>query len=141
VTRLLLVWVHVVAAALWLGGLLQAVHLLVPALARGERGLLAVLLRGRAVTWAAFTVLLATGLANLQHVGLTRWLALKVLLALGALSVAAHRDFALLPAARAALGRGVEPAAALRRVRLFDRVLAVLGLAIVFLAAGVARGR
>ena len=140
-TRLLLVWVHVVAATLWVGGLLQTVHLLGPALARGEKSLLDLYLRGRAVTWSAYTILVVTGLYNATHTGLTRWLALKVLLVLGMLSVAAHRDFALLPRARAAVGQGHTPALALRSVWRFDRLLVILALAVLFLAVGVARGR
>jgi hypothetical protein len=142
VSRLLLVWVHVTAAAVWVGGTLQAGHLLAPALARGEGAALGLLLRWRAVSWGALAVLALTGIEQLRRVGLeSRWLALKILLVLGLLAVAAHRDFALLPRARRAIEAGGAPGPALRAVRWFDRGLALLALAVLLLAVGVARGR
>ena len=141
-TRLVVVWVHVVAAAAWVGGLLHASHLVVPGLARGERSYLALLTRGRLVSWLALALLLASGLGNLSWVGIqSPWLMLKILLALALLALAAHRDFALVPGACRAIEGGTEPAAALRGLRAFDHGLLLLALGILFLAVGVARGR
>lgn len=141
-TRLVVLWLHVLAAAAWLGGLLFASHLIVPALARGERAYLALLTRARLIAWVALGLLVATGLENLRQVGLERpWVMAKVLVVMALLALAAHRDFALLPRAAAAIARGGTPEAALGGLRWLDRILVLLGAAAVFLGIGIARGR
>lgn len=141
-TRIIFVWLHVLAAAVWLGGLLFASHLVVPALARGERASLALLMRARVIGWAALGLLVVTGLENLRQVALDRpWVIAKVLLALVLLALAAHRDFALLPRAARAIAEGRPPDAALGGLRWLDRILVLLGAAAVFLGVGIARGR
>lgn len=140
--RLFVVWLHVVAAAVWVGGLLHMSHLVGPAAARGERESLSLLARGRAVAWAAWVLLVVTGLENLRRMGLASpWLAAKLVAVLALLALGAHRDFALLPRAIGAVEGGAEPAAALSGVRALDRAQLLLALAILFLAVGVARGR
>jgi hypothetical protein len=140
--RLVVVWLHIVAAAAWIGGLLHASHLLAPAAARGGRESLALLARGRAMTWGALAILVLTGLENLRAVGLgSPWLAAKLMVAIALLALAAHRDFAALPRAIQAVAGGALPAGALRSVRVLDRLQLLLALAAVFLAVGVARGR
>jgi uncharacterized membrane protein len=142
VLRLFVVWLHVVAAAVWVGGLLHMSHLVGPAAARGERESLSLLARGRAVAWAAWVLLVVTGLENLRRMGLASpWLAAKLVAVLALLALGAHRDFALLPRAIGAVEGGAEPAAALSGVRALDRAQLLLALAILFLAVGVARGR
>jgi putative copper export protein len=117
---LAVVWLHVVAAAAWFGGLLYTSHLVLPAISRGSRDGVALLVRGRIVAWTALALLLVTGLDNLRRVPMaTPWLAAKLLIVLGLLA----------------------PAAALRGVRALDRVLLLLALGTLFLAVGVARGR
>ena len=67
----LLLWVHVIAACVWIGG--QAtVALLIPLL-RGQ-GALARLAgqRYQMVAWPAYAILVITGLANVSNAGL-RW--------------------------------------------------------------------
>lgn len=144
-TGLVVVWLHVTAATVWVGTLLGVGHLIVPALARGGRAtepVLDLLVRGRRLSWTAFAVVVVTGFENLRRFGLTSgWLALKLLLVLALFAVAAHRDFALVPRARAAIAAGTPPAAALAGVRWLDRLLALGALAVLFLAVGVARGR
>lgn len=141
-TRLVVVWLHVVGAAAWIGGLLYASHLVAPAAARGGQESLRLLARGRAVAWGAWALLVVTGLENLRRVGLSSpWLAAKLMAVIALLALAAHRDFAVLPRAVQAVERGDEPAAALSGVRALDRVVLLLGLAVLFLAVGVARGR
>ena len=140
--RLVVVWVHVVAAAAWVGGVLYASHLVVPAVVRGARDALPLLARGRAVAWTALAILVVTGLENLRRVPLVSpWLAAKLVVALALLALAAHRDFAVLPRAVRAIEEGAEPAAALSGVRALDRVVVLLALAVLFFAVGVARGR
>jgi len=139
---LVVVWLHVVAASVWVGGLLYGSHLVVPALARGELAALALLRRGRRIAWGALVLLVLSGLDNLRSVGLgSRWLALKLVLVLFLLMAAAHRDFALLPRAARAVDAGRNPGAVLGALRWFDRILVALALAVLLLAVGVARGR
>lgn len=139
--RLAVVWIHVMAAAAWLGGLIHASHIVAPAAARGGRDGLRLLERGRIVAWPALALLLLTGIENLRQVAITPWLAGKLLLVIAIVSLAAHRDFALLPKAVAAVDGGAEAGAALRGVRVADRTLLLLAAVVVFLAVGVARGR
>jgi uncharacterized membrane protein len=142
VLRLVVVWLHVAAAAAWVGGVLYASHLVVPAAARGGRDSLSLLARGRAVAWAAWAVLVVTGLENLRRVSLVSpWLVTKLVVVIALLAVAAHRDFAMVPRALRAIDVGAEPTAALSGVRALDRVLLVFALSVLFLAVGVARGR
>lgn len=141
-TALVVVWLHVVAAAAWVGGLLYTSHLIAPAAARGGRESLGLLARGRAIAWGALAILVLTGLENLRRVGLeSPWLAAKLVAVIALLALAAHRDFAALPRAVRAVREGAEPGAALSGVRALDRVLLLLALGTLFLAVGVARGR
>jgi len=142
VLRLIVVWLHVVAAATWVGGVLYAGHLVMPAAARGGRDGLSLLARGRAVAWAALAILIVTGLENLRRMSpVSPWLAAKLVIVLALLALAAHRDFAVLPRAIRAITEGAEPARTLAGARALDRVLLVLALVVLFLAVGVARGR
>jgi putative copper export protein len=142
VLRLVVVWLHVVAAVAWVGGVLYSSHLVLPAVARGARDGLALLVRGRVVAWAALAILVVTGLENLRRVpAVTPWLAAKLLVVLPVLALAAHRDFAMLPRAVRDVETGAKPAAALRSVRLVDRIVLLLALVVLFLAVGIARGR
>lgn len=139
---LVVVWLHVVAATVWVGGLLHASHVVAPAAARGSRDALGTLAAGRVVSWAAAGLLVLTGIENLRRVGLeSAWLAGKLLVVLALVPIAAHRDFALLPRAVRAVEGGTAPAVALRGVRVLDRAIVVLSLLVLFLAVGVARGR
>ena len=140
--RLVVVWLHVVGAVAWVGGLLYAGHLVVPAASRGARDALALLRRGRVVSWAAVALVIVTGLENLRSMTvITPWLAGKLLTVIALLAFAAHRDFALLPRAIQAIERGGEPGGALSGVRMLDRVVLMLALVVLFLAVGIARGR
>jgi hypothetical protein len=137
-----IVWLHVIAAAVWVGGLVYASHVVGPAAARGGRDAVHLLARGRAVVWGAWALLIVTGLENLRGMGLASpWLAAKLVGVIALLALAAHRDFALLPRAIRAVEGGADAGPALSGVRAFDRVLLVLSLAVLFLAVGVARGR
>jgi putative copper resistance protein D len=142
VFRLIIIWIHVVAATAWVGGVLYAGHLVVPAAGRGARDALALLSRGRIVAWGALGLLVVTGLLNLRGMAVIGpWLMAKIVIVLVVLAVAAHRDFAVLPRAIRAVGDGTRPSAALAGVRAFDRVLLLLALVVLFFAVGVARGR
>ncbi len=91
----------------WVGGLLYAGHLVVPAASRGAREALALLRRGRVVSWAAVALVIVTGVENLRSMAvITPWLVGKLLTVIGVLALAAHRDFGLLPRAIQAIERG-----------------------------------
>jgi len=142
VARLAVVWLHVLAAAVWVGGLLYATHLVIPALARGERAYLGLLGRARMSAWAALGLLIVTGLDNLRQVRFdSPWLMGKLLLVIVLLALAAHRDFALVPRATRTIEQGGAPATALSGLRWLDRVLLVLAIAVIFLGVGIGRGR
>lgn len=137
-----MVWLHVLAAAVWVGGLFYASHLVVPALARGERADLALLRRARASAWAAVALLVLTGLENLRHARWdSGWLVAKLALVLVLLALAAHRDFALVPQASRDVEQGVAPDRALAGLRWLDRGLLLVAAAVLLLGVGVARGR
>jgi putative copper export protein len=139
--RLWVVWLHLVAATAWVGGLLVGAHLLLPTAARGAPEALRLLQRARLLAWPAVGILLLTGIENLRRSGLGPWLAAKIVLVIALVALAAHRDFALLPRAVRAVNGGLAPAAALRSLRVVDGMVAVLALAVLFAAVGVARGR
>jgi putative copper export protein len=142
VERIIVVWLHVLAAAVWVGGLLYTSHLVVPALVRGERAYLGLLGRARLAAWAALGLLVVTGLDNLRHVRLdSPWLIAKVLLVMVLFALAAHRDFALVPRATREIAEGVAPPLALSGVRWLDRLLIILAAVVLFLGVGIARGR
>jgi putative copper export protein len=68
--RALVLWVHVLAACIWIGGQL-AVAVLMPAL-RGAGGLAAVAgRRFQRIAWPAFLILLITGVVNARNAGIT----------------------------------------------------------------------
>jgi copper resistance protein D len=142
VLRLVIVWLHVTAAAVWVGGLVYASHVVAPSAARGGRESLRLLARGRAVIWTAWALLALTGVENLRRIGLNSpWLAAKLVVVIALLALAAHRDFAVVPRAIQAVEGGADAAPALSGLRAFDRVLLLLSLGVLFLAVGVARGR
>ncbi|MGH7322383.1 MAG: hypothetical protein ACRELA_22545 [Candidatus Rokuibacteriota bacterium] len=141
-TRIVVVWLHVLAAAVWVGGLLYGSHLVVPGIARGERSYAALLTRARPIAWVALVLLIATGLENLRHARLdSSWLIAKVLLVLVLVPLAAHRDFALLPRATRAIAAGQAAGPALGAIRWIDRILVFAAVAVLFLGVGLARGR
>jgi uncharacterized membrane protein len=142
VEPIVVVSLHVLAVVVWLGGLVYASHLVIPALLRGERACLALLGRARVVAWGALALGVVTGLDNLRRVGLgSPWLAAKLAAVVLLLALAAHRDFAVVPRATREIERGVNPALALAALRWLDRVVLLLGAAVLFLGVGIARGR
>jgi putative copper export protein len=142
VSRIVVVWLHVLAAAVWVGGLVSTTHLVIPALARGDRACLPLLGRARMAAWAALGLLVVSGLENLRHVRLdSPWVLAKLSLVVILLALAAHRDFALVPRATRDIARGAAPVGALAGVRWLDRVLLLLAVVVLFLGVGVARGR
>lgn len=147
-----ILWLHLLAAAIWLGGLLYEGHVLAPLMVRGAVApatFREAHRRGRRVTWSAIALLLLTGLYNLSNLGVPigvlferasgPLLAAKLFFALLVLTLAAHRDFKLMPAVLAAREAGEGPGAAGAFLRWLDRVIVLLVVAILFLGIAVSR--
>ncbi len=160
---LLSVWLHVIAATIWLGGMAFLVLVVVPWLRRGDRAQGAVLLREtgrrfRDVGWTCFAVLAATGTFNAYVRGVrissftdVRFLrsafggalALKIALFAIVLLVSAYHDFSLGPRATTAIAADAQGAQAERLRRSagrLGRLNALLALALYGAAVVVVRG-
>lgn len=155
---LISVWLHVLAATIWIGGMLFLVLVVVPWLRRGGRTDAAHFLREtgerfRNVGWTCFAVLLFTGIFNLwmrgvrlSDFGRAEWLSssfgktvlVKLAAFCGVLLVSAVHDFIVGPRATAAIAADPRsPHARLQRKRasMLGRLNVVL--ALVILGAGV----
>lgn len=109
----LVLWLHVLAACVWIGGQLT-IALLIPMLRSQPALLSAAARRYQVAAWAAFAVLVITGIANVRNAGISwtqldataagRTLEVKLLFVL--LSGAAAAVHAFVVAPRAASSRG-----------------------------------
>lgn len=158
------VWVHVLAATLWVGGMAFLVLVVVPLLRAPESRATAAKfihtsgLRFRSVGWICFAIFIATGSFNMWVRGL-RWadffngsyrenpiartLAMKLVLVAVVLCVSAVHDFWIGPRATELWQSAPDSAEATRfrkRAAMLGRVNALLALAIVFLAVALVRG-
>jgi uncharacterized membrane protein len=155
------VWLHVIAATAWLGGMLFLSVVLVPALSgHPQRGALILVAarRFRSVGWISLGVLLATGLVNLHHRGLLSaelfdaafvtssygsTVALKLLFVALTLLLSATHDFCVGPKAAAAM-RAAPDAVSTQRLRktasYMGRLNLLLALIIVAFAVTLVRG-
>jgi len=157
VLRAVILWLHLLAAITWIGGLMFQVLVVFPALGRGTltaerlRFSLSLEVRFRPILWPAVGVVLFTGLVNLMNI----WhatsvaggtipqtfapvLSVKLLLVLGMLVLQAMQQCLVQPrrlAALAALASGSQklPLAFLK----WQRLALVLYVALLGLAAGV----
>lgn len=157
------VWLHILAATVWVGGMLFLVLVVAPWLRSGGRAHAVVVLREagrrfRLVGWVCFAILLVTGAHALWMRGVrltslidTAWLGssfgLLVLLKLGLfaviVAVSGFHDFLLGPRATAAIEHDARSPAAIsmrRRAAWVGRFNAVLGLVIVLVAVMLVRG-
>ena len=157
------VWLHILAATTWIGGMLFLVLVVVPWLRRGGRAAGAAFLREtgerfRSVGWACFAIVLVTGSFNLWVRGVrigsffnAAWretpFGRAVLWKLGVfavvLAVSAYHDFVIGPRATRALAadpRSAEAEALRRRASLLGRINAVLAFVLVALAVFLVRG-
>ena len=153
----LILWLHLLAAIAWLGGLVFQVLVVFPTLARatptGERLRFALSLeaRFRALVWPAVGLVLFTGLVNLMHVWYATVitagsisptfipvLSLKLALVLGMIALQAVQQFLVQPRRVAALRAwpaGVQDVPL--PLRKWQRLALVLYSALVGLAGGV----
>lgn len=155
------VYLHILAAATWVGGIIFLVLVIVPSLRGLDRTTAAPMLRAtvfrfRAVGWTAFAVLLVTGLYNLHARGIgwseltdpafratSSGKALLVKLACFAVVVAlqAIHDFSIGPRALAAMEADAPEAPRLRKLTgWIGRINGAITLVIVLCAVIVVRG-
>lgn len=155
------VYLHILAAATWVGGIIFLVLVIVPSLRRLDPATAAPVLRAtvfrfRAVGWAAFAVLFATGLYNLHARGIgwseltdptfratSSGKALLVKLACFAVVVVlqAWHDFSIGPRALTAIEMGAPEAQRLRKLTgWIGRINGMITLVIVLCAVIVVRG-
>jgi uncharacterized membrane protein len=157
------VWLHILAAATWIGGMLFVVIVVVPWLRRGDRAQAATFLREtgtrfRDLGWICFAILLVTGSFNLWirgvHLGdflrpewraspFGRAVGLKLLAFLAVLAVSTVHDFFLGPRAAIAVERDPRSPEAERLRRWagrLGRLNALLALVLVALAVIIVRG-
>lgn len=157
------VWLHILAATIWIGGIFFIVLVVVPWLRRGGRAGAGTFLREtgtrfRTVGWACFAVLAATGTFNLWIRGvrphsfldpdwlgstLGRTVTLKPGVFAIVLAISLVHDFIVGPRATTVLERdpGSPEAARLRRMAsLLGRANAILALALLAIAVALVRG-
>jgi putative copper export protein len=143
--RLTAIWLHLLAMAIWVGGLAYQSHVLLPAARRvGDPRLFAEgARRGRPVLWTAIGLVVLTGLYNVTRLGpLDRvmtsgagtMLAGKFVVVLAMVSIAAQRDFGHVPR----LARDDVPTV-LRAIAWLDRVVLLLGAVVIYLGVAVSR--
>lgn len=157
------VYIHILAAAVWIGGIAFLVLVIVPALRRADRAsslpmMRATVERFRTVGWCAFAVLVATGLYNL-HARAVGWAELsnpawratpfgrallaKLSLFAFVLAISAVHDFWIGPRAMRALEEAPE-APRTRQLRhatgWIGRINGLATLVILFLAVTLVRG-
>jgi uncharacterized membrane protein len=153
---------HVLAAVLWIGGMLFLGIVGAPLLRALEppelrqRLFRDLGLRFRTVGWWSIAVLIVTGFVNLAYRDLLRWdgvlgsagfwrtsfghvLAIKLLAVAVMLTVSAVHDFVIGPAASAATPGSPESATLRRRAALIARVNALIGVIVVVAAVRLAR--
>jgi putative copper resistance protein D len=156
----LTVFIHILAAIVWVGGMLFMALILVPAtrkLSAPERRYLFEQIghRFRAVGWVCVALLIVTGIGNLSFHGIGwatfasgdiltttfgRLLTAKLLLIALMVIVTAIHDFYLGPASARAAGDIAQTASLRRASGTLARLSAVLALAIVALAVLLVRG-
>jgi putative copper export protein len=147
--RLLVLWVHLVGAVVWIGGLAYQTHVLLPAARRGDpRPFVEAARRARPATWTAVALVVLSGFYNVTQLGsLERvlqsgaglLLAAKFGLVIVAVAFAAQRDFAHVPILDASIRGGGDPARALAAVARLDRVVLLLALVVIYLGLAVSR--
>jgi copper resistance protein D len=147
--RVVILWVHVVAAAVWVGGLAYQTHVLLPAARRGEAAMFAdATRRARPITWTAIGLLVLSGFYNLTQLGsLERvmqsgaglLLAAKFTLVILAVALASQRDFAQVTLLNAAVAAHADAAPSLRAIARLDRIVLMLALVVIYLGLAVSR--
>lgn len=146
---LLVVWLHVAAVVVWIGGVLyQFVALRPLARTEGASALLDVARRARPLTWTAVSVVVLTGFCNVTRLGplaqvtesgAALILAGKFILVIAAIALAGQRDFTQLPRARTLLEAGADPRPAVKAMARLDRLVLALAAIIIYLGLSLSR--
>lgn len=157
------VWLHILAAIVWIGGMLFLVMVIVPWLRKGDRAQAAAILRDtghrfRNIGWACFGLLFATGLFNLYARGVRpgdflrgEWLAspfghavvIKLTLFAAVIAISAVHDFSVGPRATEAAQRdprGAEAERLRRTASYLGRANVLLSLMLVAMGVILVRG-
>ena len=139
--RLVVLWIHLVGAVVWIGGLAYQTHVLLPGARRGDpRPFADAARRARPVTWTAVALVVLSGFYNVTQLGpLERvlqsgaglMLAAKFTLVIVAVALAAQRD--------AAIRGGGDATRALTAVGRLDRVVLLLAVVVIYLGLAVSR--
>jgi putative copper resistance protein D len=147
--RLLVVWLHLLAVVVWIGGVLHQSQVLLPAARAGRAdAFVAAARRARPLAWTAVSLVVLTGfynvtqlgtLARVMESGAALILAGKFIVVIAAIALAGQRDFAQLPRAHALLAAGQDPARVLTAIAWLDRVVLILAAAIIYLGLSLAR--
>jgi len=147
--RLVLLWVHVVSAVVWVGGLAYQSHVLLPLARRGEVAMFAeAARRARPVTWTAVCLVVLTGFYNITQLGPMQrvmesgaglMVVGKFILVIAMAAIMGQRDFAKLTLLRAALASGGDPEPDLRAMARMDRIVLVLALVVIYLGLAISR--
>lgn len=160
---LLSVWLHILAAIVWIGGSTFLVLVVVPYLRKGDRAKAAALLRDtgprfRDIGWACFTIVLVTGTYNLWMRGvrlssfgdpawrasqLGRAVELKLAVFTVVLLMSAVHDFVLGPKATRAIvadPRSKEAESLRSTASMMGRVNMLLALLLVAIGVVIVRG-
>jgi copper resistance protein D len=147
--RLLVLYLHVVGAVIWVGGLIYQTHVLLPAARRGQAAPFAeAARRARPVTWTAIAVVVLTGFYNITQLpslervmetGAGLMLAGKLILVILAVALSSQRDFAQVTLLGAALVSGADVDRPLRAIARLDRIVLVLSLIVIYLGLAVSR--
>jgi putative copper export protein len=141
--QIVLIWIHVLAAMVWIGGMAFLSLVLVPALRRVDNPALRIDFlklvgrRFRVVAWGSILILIATGMANLALIGqwpsfqtaFGRLLVIKLLAVGLMLAVTAFHDVIASPRLRSSVGM----------VKWLPRAGLVLGLVVVLCAVSLSR--
>ncbi len=147
---MLVLWIHMLAAMFWIGGMLFFSLVLIPSLggmARSERMELMGRIgrRYRRAGWISLAILLATGLIRLSHLSwlpLTggRWIWAKLALIVLMLGMTLLHDLVLGPQSIRISRSSGAPHPLQKRVRWMARLNLLIGLFVVFTAIYVSRG-
>ena len=152
---LFILWIHLLAAVTWIGGLVIISLVIVPVLSSSEPSsrradlLQAVGERFSQVSWACIIVLLMTGILNLMHLAipydvlfdtrLGKLLIIKWSLLAGMIGLNIYHDFVAGPRLRFLTSDDPVYARLAVRMRWSGRLSLVLGLAVLFFALGLRR--
>jgi uncharacterized membrane protein len=147
--RLFVLWIHLLAGVVWIGGLIHQTHVLLPPARTGDvRPFLVAAQRARPITWTAIALVVLTGFYNVTGMGpllsvmesgAGLALAAKFFLVILAVALASQRDFNQLGRLARSARSGEDPAGALTAIAWLDRIVLALGLTVIYLGLVVSR--